>query len=96
MSLRLAALRPGWWAALVLGLVQGLVLAAMLLPLRAVAQDVPDKPLSATEARRWLARIHLAAHERNYLGTLTFNTEGALSSARVAHFCEGSRLRCAR
>lgn len=87
MTLRLAALRPWWCSALVLGL----ALAATLAPLQAVAQDVPDKPLSASEARRWLARIHLAAHERNYQGTLVFNTEGALSSARVAHFDQGTQ-----
>ena len=87
MTLRLAALRPWWCSAVVLGL----VLAAVLAPLQAVAQDVPDKPLSASEARRWLARIHLAAHERNYQGTLVFNTEGALSSARVAHFDQGTQ-----
>lgn len=85
MTLRVAALRLGWLAALLMGL----VLAALWSPMRAAAQDAPDKPLSASEARRWLARIHVAAHERNYQGTLVFSTDGALSSARVAHFCEG-------
>jgi sigma-E factor negative regulatory protein RseB len=49
------------------------------------------KPLSAQEARKWLARIHSAAHERNYQGTLVFSADGALSSARVAHFSEGTQ-----
>ena len=51
----------------------------------------PGKPLSAQEARKWLARIHSAAHERNYQGTLVFSADGALSSARVAHFSEGAQ-----
>lgn len=90
MSLRAAALRRQWGGAL-----QRLLLcvaaATMLSPLRAAPSDAPDKPLSASEARRWLARIHVAAHERNYQGTLVFNTDGALSSARVAHYCEGDQ-----
>jgi len=48
------------------------------------------KPLPAQDARKWLARIHSAAHERNYQGTLVFSADGALSSARVAHFHEGA------
>lgn len=48
--------------------------------------EAQGKPLSASEARKWLARIHVAAHERNYQGTLVFSADGALSSARVAHF----------
>jgi sigma-E factor negative regulatory protein RseB len=49
-----------------------------------------SKPLPAQEARKWLARIHTAAHGRNYQGTLVFSADGALSSARVAHFSEGA------
>jgi sigma-E factor negative regulatory protein RseB len=52
---------------------------------------MPSKPLSSAEARKWLARIHAAALERNYQGTLVFNVDGSLSSARVAHFCEGAQ-----
>jgi sigma-E factor negative regulatory protein RseB len=50
-----------------------------------------SKPLPAQEARKWLARIHAAAHGRNYQGTLVFSADGALSSARVAHFSEGAQ-----
>jgi sigma-E factor negative regulatory protein RseB len=53
--------------------------------------DASSKPLPAQEARKWLARIHAAAHGRNYQGTLVFSADGALSSARVAHFCEGAQ-----
>ena len=49
------------------------------------------RPLSPQEARKWLSRIHTAAHQRNYQGTLVFSADGALSSARVAHFCEGAQ-----
>jgi sigma-E factor negative regulatory protein RseB len=58
---------------------------------RADTKDPQTKPLSSAEARKWLARIHVAAHERNYQGTLVFSADGALSSARVAHFCEGTQ-----
>ncbi len=53
--------------------------------------EASSKPLAAHEARKWLARIHTAAHERNYQGTLVFSADGALSSARVAHFSEGAQ-----
>jgi sigma-E factor negative regulatory protein RseB len=58
---------------------------------RANPPDIAQKPLSAGEARKWLVRIHAAAHERNYQGTLVFSADGALSSARVAHFCDGAQ-----
>ncbi len=43
------------------------------------------------DARGWLARIHAAANQRNYQGTLVFSAGGALSSSRVAHFCVGDQ-----
>ncbi len=58
---------------------------------RANPPEVAQKPLPAGEARKWLVRIHAAAHERNYQGTLVFSADGALSSARVAHFCDGAQ-----
>lgn len=73
-----------------LGLLVLWALLGALSPL-AHADPSPTKPLSAAEARKWLARIHVAAHERNYQGTLVFSADGALSSARVAHFCEGAQ-----
>lgn len=71
-----------------------LVLWAALsaLPLaHADTKEALGKPLSSADARKWLARIHAAAHERNYQGTLVYSADGALSSARVAHFCEGAQ-----
>jgi len=66
------------------------VLGALQL-VHAAAPAAPDKALPTQEARKWLARIHTAAHERNYQGTLVFSADGALSSARVAHFSEGAQ-----
>lgn len=44
------------------------------------------------DARARLARMHAAAEERNYAGTLVFSAGGHLSSARVAHFRVGARV----
>lgn len=63
-----------------------LALGVMLLPAAALAQS--DAPV---DARSWLARIHAAALEQNYEGTLVFTTGGMLSSSRVAHFAAGSQ-----
>ncbi|MBC8056176.1 MAG: MucB/RseB C-terminal domain-containing protein [Rhizobiales bacterium] len=43
----------------------------------------------AREVRAWLLRIHEAASQRNFQGTFVVSGGGAVSSARIAHFCEG-------
>ena len=44
----------------------------------------------AREVRAWLLRIHDAASHRNFQGTFVVSRGGAVSSARIAHFCAGS------
>jgi sigma-E factor negative regulatory protein RseB len=39
--------------------------------------------------REWLMRIHDAASHRNFQGTFVVSAGGAVSSARIAHYCEG-------
>lgn len=46
---------------------------------------------TGAEHRHWLGRIQEAAANRNYQGTLTFSAGGAMSSARVAHYCDGAQ-----
>ena len=43
----------------------------------------------ARDVRAWLLRIHEAASHRNFQGTFVVSGGGAVSSARIAHFCEG-------
>src|SRR4051794_32924804 len=43
----------------------------------------------AREVRAWLLRIHAAASRRNFQGTFVVTGGGSVSSARIAHFCEG-------
>jgi sigma-E factor negative regulatory protein RseB len=43
----------------------------------------------AREVRAWLLRIHAAASHRNFQGTFVVSGGGSVSSARIAHFCEG-------
>ena len=45
---------------------------------------------AAHEVRAWLLRIHEAASRGNFQGTFVVSGGGAVSSARIAHFCEGS------
>jgi sigma-E factor negative regulatory protein RseB len=42
------------------------------------------------DVRAWLLRIHEAASRRNFQGTFVVSGGGAVSSARIAHFCEGA------
>jgi sigma-E factor negative regulatory protein RseB len=44
-----------------------------------------------TDARGWLMRVHGAAAQRNYHGTLVVSTGAAVSSSKVAHYCEGEQ-----
>jgi sigma-E factor negative regulatory protein RseB len=58
-----------------------LLMPALLAP-PALARDDP---------RSRLARIHAAAQERNYQGTMVFSARGMVSSSRVAHFSVGDQ-----
>lgn len=50
-----------------------------------------DKVVAATEARQWLLRMHNAATQSNYEGTLVVTADGTMSSSRLTHYCEGSQ-----
>lgn len=67
-----------------------LALAGWLMPAQA-GGGVGFPEAQAADARGWLARIHDAAHQRNYQGTLVFTAGGVLSSSRVAHFAIGDQ-----
>jgi sigma-E factor negative regulatory protein RseB len=54
------------------------------------AASTDGAPAQAREVRTWLMRIHEAASHRNFQGTFVVTGGGAVSSARIAHFCEGS------
>ncbi|MDP9043209.1 MAG: MucB/RseB C-terminal domain-containing protein [Pseudomonadota bacterium] len=43
----------------------------------------------AAQVRGWLLRIHEAASHRNFQGTFVVSGGGTVSSARIAHYCEG-------
>jgi len=57
------------------------------LPLATAQSQAPVEP---KEVRSWLMRIHDAASHRNFQGTFVVSAGGAVSSARIAHYCEGS------
>lgn len=61
---------------------------AALAPLLATAGDAP---VASAEARNWLQRMHAAASQLNYQGTLVVSAGGSMSSARLAHYCEGQQ-----
>lgn len=46
---------------------------------------------STADPRSKLARMHQAANERNYQGTMVFTAGGAVSSSRIAHFAVGDQ-----
>ncbi len=52
--------------------------------------SAPGGETQARDVRAWLLRIHEAASQRNFQGTFVVSGGGAVSSARIAHFCEGT------
>jgi sigma-E factor negative regulatory protein RseB len=77
-------------------LIWGCLLPAVVLanPAASPAMSSPRAEAGASEpadARAWLDRIHAAARQRNYQGTMVFTAGGVLSSTRVAHFCIGDQ-----
>jgi len=65
-------------------------LAAWSPAARAQASAPTDEAAGqAREVRAWLLRIHEAASHRNFQGTFVVSAGGTVSSARIAHYCEG-------
>ena len=61
-----------------------------LLPSASAQSAAASAPMEPREVRSWLMRIHEAASRRNFMGTFVVSSGGAVSSARIAHFCDGS------
>lgn len=85
-------LRPA--ASLLLRSLSVLALAGALglasVPAWAQASAAAGGDAQVREVRAWLLRIHEAASQRNFQGTFVVSGGGgAVSSARIAHFCEG-------
>ena len=71
------------------------VASRWVLPLAVVAALLPAAggaapPAAADDPRARLVRMHAAAFQRNYQGTMVFAAGGGISSSRVAHFCVGN------
>jgi sigma-E factor negative regulatory protein RseB len=66
-----------------------LLLAGMLAAWVAGPAWAGGKVVSEADARQWLLRMHQAATQRNYQGTLVVTAGGTMSSSRVTHYCAG-------
>lgn len=67
----------------------GGALWAAVMCLHGTALAAPEPSAESRDIRTWLMRIHDAAGQRNYQGTFIVSGGGAVSSARIAHYCEG-------
>lgn len=67
----------------------GLALTLVLIVVDASPQPAGDG-LSAPDAKTQLMRIHEAASQRNYQGTLVLSAGGAMTSSRLAHYVDGA------
>jgi sigma-E factor negative regulatory protein RseB len=61
---------------------------ALAAGVRAQVADPKAQP-QARDVRAWLMRIHDAASRQNFQGTFIVSGGGNVSSARMAHYCEG-------
>jgi sigma-E factor negative regulatory protein RseB len=65
-------------------------IALCVLTVLAAVQPTQSAPVEPRDVRDWLMRIHGAASQRNFQGTFVVSAAGVMSSARIAHFVEGS------
>jgi sigma-E factor negative regulatory protein RseB len=65
--------------------------AGVALVLAASSVWAGGKVVNGEQARQWLQRMHEAATQRNYHGTLVVTADGAISSSRLTHYCEGKQ-----
>jgi sigma-E factor negative regulatory protein RseB len=66
-----------------------MMVGALCTFLAATAGEPPQAAAEPKLVRDWLMRIHEAASHRNFQGTFIVSAGGAVSSARIAHYCEG-------
>lgn len=67
----------------------GLLLSLMFM-MTAVQAAAPSVTVEPQEVREWLTRIHNAANQRNFQGTFVISSSGAMTSARISHFYDGT------
>lgn len=63
-----------------------------VVPARVLATPDTAGSTATLDARGWLARIHMAANQGNYQGTLVFSVAGTMSSSRVWHYAVGDQV----
>ena len=68
----------------------GLLVSLMLLMAVGQAAAAPGVAVEPQEVREWLTRIHNAANQRNFQGTFVISSSGAMTSARISHFYDGT------
>ena len=68
-----------------------LALLALTTVLWCGAAGAGGEAMAGPQARQWLQRMHSAATQRSYQGTLVVSTGATMQSSRVAHVCEGSQ-----
>lgn len=83
-----ASMRHRPFSALAVAVVGALLMFVTGAWAQAVA-GAPGPAAQAPEVRAWLLRIHDAAAHRNFQGTFVVSGGGAVSSARIAHYCVG-------
>ncbi len=77
-----------WSRALSAG--SGLMVSLLLLMAAEQVVAAPGVAVEPQEVREWLTRIHNAANQRNFQGTFVVSSSGAMTSARISHFYDGT------
>lgn len=67
-----------------------LMVSLMLLWSAAQVVAAPGVAVEPREVKEWLTRIHNAANQRNFQGTFVVSSPGAMTSARISHFYDGT------
>jgi sigma-E factor negative regulatory protein RseB len=67
------------------------VQAPVQAPLPTPAASTAAMAAEAQSLHDWLRQMHAAAKNRSYTGTFVVSSDGAMSSAKIWHVCEGSQ-----
>lgn len=71
------------------GIIAGALLSAGVWADEPLPRSVAEPAGAATDARVWLKRIQDSTYRRSFTGTFVVSSGGAMSSARISHYCNG-------
>ncbi|HET7864628.1 MAG TPA: MucB/RseB C-terminal domain-containing protein [Burkholderiaceae bacterium] len=71
------------------GIIAGALISAVAWADEALPRGAAEPASAVLDARVWLKRIQDSTYRRSFTGTFVVSSGGAMSSARITHYCDG-------